>query len=80
MIDFIVGRYPVFFHWNADGEIGRVYLPMEESTISANIKKGIISMLQLQTVDTERTEVYFLFLLATSIFVFYHSRKWGMSR
>ncbi|XP_067931798.1 microsomal triglyceride transfer protein large subunit-like [Watersipora subatra] len=50
-------KYPVFFHWSGDGKIGRVYLPMDESTIAANIKKGIISMLQLQTVDGERTEV-----------------------
>ena len=50
-------RYPVYFHWHGDGTVGRVYLAMNEQTISSNLKKGIISMLQLQTVDGERTEV-----------------------
>jgi len=47
----------VYFHWHGDGTVGRVYLAMNEQTISSNLKKGIISMLQLQTVDGERVEV-----------------------
>lgn len=48
---------PVYYQWNVDGSVGKVFVPVDEPLLSANLKKGIISLLQLQTVDGKRTEV-----------------------
>lgn len=40
-------RLPVYFTWE-NGKVGQVYSADDDATLAVNIKKGIISMFQLQ--------------------------------
>ena len=50
-------RLPIFFQWE-DGRVGRVFAAGDDSTLAVNIKKGIVSLFQLQVEDGTHDEVY----------------------
>ena len=52
----ILSIHPIYFQWQA-GQIQRIYAMERDPVVSVNIKKGIISMLQLQLTAGQRTEV-----------------------
>ena len=49
-------QFPVYFEYEK-GVVGRVYTIENDSIFCTNIKKGIISMFQMQTEPGERMEV-----------------------
>ncbi len=49
-------KYPVYFELNKD-TMGRLFLPETESAFCSNIKKGIISLFQVQEQPGDRSEV-----------------------
>ncbi|XP_046364995.2 microsomal triglyceride transfer protein large subunit-like isoform X1 [Haliotis rufescens] len=49
-------KYPVYFELNKDS-IGRLFVPETESAFCSNIKKGIISLFQVQEQPGDRTEI-----------------------
>lgn len=49
-------KYPVYFELS-DGTVGRVFGPEKESVFCSNLKKGIISLFQMQNKDGNREEV-----------------------
>jgi len=58
-----LGRHPTYFQWDK-GRVVRVFLSDDDTTFTANIKKGIVDMFQLRTDDSQHHEVikcYFLF-------------------
>ena len=54
-------QFPVYFEYE-NGVVGRVYVIENDSIFCTNIKKGIISMFQVQTEAGERMEVLVLCL------------------
>ncbi|XP_071131491.1 microsomal triglyceride transfer protein large subunit-like isoform X2 [Mytilus edulis] len=49
-------KYPVYFEVS-DGTVGRVFGPEKESVFCSNLKKGIISLFQMQNKDGNREEL-----------------------
>lgn len=49
-------KYPIYFEYT-DGVIGRVYTSEVESIFCANVKKGLLSLFQLQETEGQRDEV-----------------------
>lgn len=49
-------KYPIYFEYT-NGIIGRVYTSEVESIFSANVKKGLLSLFQLQETEGQRDEV-----------------------
>lgn len=49
-------KYPIYFEY-IDGVIGRVYTSEVESIFCANVKKGLLSLFQLQETEGQRDEV-----------------------
>lgn len=49
-------KHPLYFELS-DGMVGRVFVPELESVFSSNMKKGIISLFQMQDKDGKREEV-----------------------
>lgn len=49
-------KFPVYFEY-MDGMVGRVYAIESDSVFCTNIKKGLISMFQVQSEPGERSEV-----------------------
>ncbi|XP_033122321.1 microsomal triglyceride transfer protein-like [Anneissia japonica] len=50
-----VSPYSVFFQWN-DGRVGSVYANEKDASGSLNVKRGLISLLQIQLADGKVTE------------------------
>jgi len=65
-------KFPLYFEY-IDGVVGRIYAIESDSVFCTNIKKGILSLYQVQTEAGERTEVTFemMRLFSVSIFVFH---------
>jgi len=65
-------KFPLYFEY-IDGVVGRIYAIESDSVFCTNIKKGILSLYQVQTEAGERTEVTLemMRLLSVSIFVFH---------
>ena len=53
--------FPIYFEYE-NGVVGRVYVIENDSIFCTNIKKGIISMFQVQTEAGERMEVWWFSL------------------
>lgn len=49
-------KFPLYFEY-IDGEVGRIFAIESDSVFCTNIKKGILSLFQLQAEPGERTEV-----------------------
>lgn len=49
-------KHPLYFELS-DGMVGRVFVPELESVFSSNMKKGIISLFQMQDKDGKREEL-----------------------
>uniref|UniRef100_K1Q6R4 Microsomal triglyceride transfer protein large subunit n=1 Tax=Magallana gigas TaxID=29159 RepID=K1Q6R4_MAGGI len=49
-------KYPIYFEYT-DGVIGRVYTSEVESIFCANVKKGLLSLFQLQETEGQRDEI-----------------------
>ena len=65
-------KFPLYFEY-IDGVVGRIYAIESDSVFCTNIKKGILSLYQVQTEAGERTEVTLemMRLFSVSIFVFH---------
>ena len=62
-------QFPVYFEYE-NGIVGRVYTIENDSIFCTNIKKGIISMFQVQTEQGERMEVSLCIKLCLELFWF----------
>ena len=51
-------KFPMFFEY-MNGVVGSVYAVENDSIFCTNMKKGIISMFQVQTEEGERSEVLY---------------------
>ena len=51
-----LGQQPTYFQWE-NGRVARVFLSDDDSTVTANIKKGVIDMFQLRVNDEQHSEV-----------------------
>ncbi|XP_062589725.1 microsomal triglyceride transfer protein large subunit-like [Saccostrea cucullata] len=49
-------KYPIYFEYT-DGVVGKIYASEVESVFCANIKKGLLSLFQLQETEGQRDEV-----------------------
>lgn len=49
-------KYPIYFEYS-DGVIARVYTSEVESIFCANVKKGLLSLFQVQETEGQRDEV-----------------------
>lgn len=53
-------KFPIYFELSSDGVVGKVYDAEAESVFCTNLKKGIISLFQMQETDGERNEVIYV--------------------
>ncbi|XP_072050274.1 microsomal triglyceride transfer protein large subunit-like [Amphiura filiformis] len=51
-----VSSHPIFAHWNS-GKVSNLFASSADTTSSLNVKKGVASLLQVQTSDGKATEV-----------------------
>ena len=52
----VASSQPVYFVWSA-GKVAQIYVSDGESEGSADVKRGVIGLLQMQDVEGEITEV-----------------------
>lgn len=66
-------KFPLYFEY-MDGEVGRIFAIENDSVFCTNIKKGILSLFQVQTEPGERTEVLFwMFIIFIEVYVLWTS-------